>query len=283
MKKAALLSDPNRQEDVLCGLVSVMTREELEESVETLRQAMGRGNTWSQEVWDTVWSQWGKVDPHACLDLAEKGGALFTSNDCRCFMAGWMETDPEGALQWAREPGKDSRGQAAAAYALIQDTGGDLDKVGNAMALFSGEDGTARAGWHDFFDLAIARDTSNSPGVVYESMTPELQAKAWPVVLDRLAYTDPDEAATWLEEHAADPGGVYQWNRFLAVMAIRDPAAMAEWASRLPTVSNSGEPIPGTHPLQIAWSQWVSSDPGAAKAWIESRPDGDPAAGILHR
>lgn len=279
LKKAALLGDPGRQEDVLCGLVSVMTREELALAVETLRQAMGRGNPWSQEVWDTVWSQWGKVDPHACLELAAKGGALFTSNDCRRFMMGWLEVDPEGALRWAREPGKDGRGEAAAAYAIMQSAGGDLDKMQAAMTSISGDAGVVNSCLHDFFDLAISTDATKTPAVLYDTMTPELQAKSWSVVLSRLAYTDPAQAATWLEHHAADPGAQYQWNRMYAEMAMKDPARMVEWACRLPTVSKSGAPIPGVHPVQMALSQWRQSDPEAAAAWIQSRPANDPWAG----
>lgn len=276
LKKAALLSDPDRQEDVLCGLVSVMTREELEEAVVTLRTAMGRGNQWSQEVWDTVWKQWGKVDPQACLALAKKGVALFTPEDCRRFMMGWMEEDPAGAIRWASEPHKDPREAAAAAYAITHSAGGDLDKMQSAIASLSGDPRVVQSCLHDYFDLAISTDTGKTPAALYEQMPANLQAKAWQVVLNRTAYEDRSEAMTWLEQHASDPGAEYRWNRLFGDMSGKDPGGNMEWAMRLPTQSESGTAIPGEHPAVMMMNAWRSYDPAAADAWMQSRPAGDP-------
>jgi len=279
LKKAAFLSDPTKQEDVLCGLVSVMNRKELEETVETLRRAKGRGNRWSQEVWDTIWIQWGKQDPEACLALAKKGGALFTPEDCRVFMSGWMETDPEAALRWANEPGKSRQEAITAAYAITSSAKGDLVKMEAAIAGVSGNPAVISSGLHEYFDLAISTDPSKTPSVIYDGMTPALKQAAWSTVMARLSYTDPQQAAAWLEKHAGDPGGGYQQTqRLVQGMSRKDPAKAMEWASRLPVSSSTGNPISGVHPAEIVMSQWLDSEPGDAQAWIDSRPAGHPFA-----
>ena len=52
LKRATVLADPEKQADILCGLISAMTRDELTEATKTLLEVQRRGNGWSQEVPD---------------------------------------------------------------------------------------------------------------------------------------------------------------------------------------------------------------------------------------
>ncbi len=170
LRKAALLSNPASQEDVFCGLVAVMTREELADAVRILRGSMGRGNQWSQAVWNTVWSQWGKVDPMACLELSKEGATLFSNEDFRGLMAGWLEADRSAAMAWASQPSHDPREAAAAAYAITHAAGGDIKAMEAAIASVANDPATAKSCFHDLFDLAISSDASKSPDTVYDGM-----------------------------------------------------------------------------------------------------------------
>jgi hypothetical protein len=44
LRKAALLADPEKQADILCGLISAMTQDELTETTKVLLDAQRRGN-----------------------------------------------------------------------------------------------------------------------------------------------------------------------------------------------------------------------------------------------
>lgn len=277
MKKAAVLADPGRQAEVLCGLISAMTPDELTETTKALLDAQRRGNGWSQAVWNSLWTRWGNVDPAACLALSAKGAAMNTSEDYRYLMSGWLDTDPQAALAWAMQPGHDSQTAAAAAFAITRSAKGDLKQMESAILAISGNEATAKACLHDYFDLAISSDHPRTPAALYDEIAPSLRAAAWPVVLERLAYTDPQEAAAWLGEHAADPGRDYQVAyRLVESLSRIDPEGTAAWAVGLPLsdISN-GDPLEA-HPARIAITAWLSRDRAAARAWILSQPEGIP-------
>ncbi len=277
MKKAAVLADPGRQAEVLCGLISAMTPDELTETTKALLDAQRRGNGWSQAVWNSLWTRWGNVDPAACLALSAAGRGMNTSEDYRYLMSGWLDTDPQAALAWAMQPGHDPQAAAAAAFAITRSAKGDLKQMESAILAISGNEATAKACLHDYFDLAISSDHPRTPAALYDEIAPSLRAAAWPVVLERLAYTDPQEAANWLGEHAADPGRDYQVAyRLVDSLSRIDPEGTAAWAVGLPlsNISN-GDPLEA-HPARIAITAWLSRDRAAARAWILSQPEGIP-------
>jgi hypothetical protein len=278
LKTASVLGDPEKQADILCGLISAMNEEELLECTRTLLDAQRKGNAWSQEVWNTLWTQWGRVNPEACLALSKTGerypgwnglNGLNTYNDYRCLMAGWLDARPDAAMAWAHEA-KDNRSEAAgAAFAITHSANGDLGKMEAAILAVSSDKLTARACFRDYFDLAVAAEDKPLPSAVYDRLNPALREAAWSETMERMAYTDPREAAAWLTKHAGDPGCDYsELTQFVSSLAGEDPAGTAQWAIALPVVN----PQAG-HPAALAFSRWMQADPAAAGAWLESQPE----------
>ncbi|WP_035603494.1 hypothetical protein [Haloferula sp. BvORR071] len=281
LKKAALLADPEKQADILCGLISAMNENELLESTKTLLDAQRRGNNWSQEVWNTLWTQWGRVNAEACLSLSKKGtpypgwnglDGLNTPNDYRCWMAGWLEAHPEAAMAWAGQAKDNLREATGAAFAITSSANGDLKQMESSMLAIKGDKLTLQACFGDYLDLAISTGDKPQVSAVYEQLDPALRAAAWPAVLERLAYSDPSAAGAWLKEHGKDPG--YDARATLRVVmesAGNDPAGTAKWAIEL-AAPRSDEVGTLPHPGVMAVQRWLGTDPEAAEAWLRTQP-----------
>ena len=259
-----------------------MTREELIEATKVLLAAQHRGNSWSQAVWDTLWTQWGRVNAEACLALSKEKSdsswngfkGLNTPEDYRCLMAGWLETHPDAAMEWARQAKDNLREATGAALAITSSAKGDLKQMESAILSVASDKMTSQACLHDYFDLAASTGDRPLPSAVYERLDPRLRAAAWPVVMERLSYTDPQLAATWLEKHAGDPGCNYgAAHRLVNEMAQNDPAGTAKWAAGLPVLRDENGDSQSPHPAVIAVSQWRRIDRAAADAWVMTQPD----------
>ena len=276
LKKAALLADTGKQSDILCGLISAMTQEELVESTQVLLDAQFHGNAWSQDVWNSLWTQWGRVGAVACLELSQQSSGnktwngfkgLNTTNDYRCLMAGWLETHPEEAMAWAKLDKQDIRSAVGAAYAITSGANGDLKQMEAAILGIAGNKLTAKACFEDYFDLAATSADKPSPTLVYERLAPALQSAAWPTVVERLTQTDTSAAASWLESHADDPGyDARAASGLIWRLVETKPAETVQWAVGLPA---SGDQ---THPAAIAVRGWLQQDPAAANAWLKTQP-----------
>lgn len=297
LKKAAVLGDAAKQADILCGLISVMTEGELLESTKTLLEVQRRGNVWSPAVWDTLWTQWGRVNAEGCLALSKTGegypgwnglNGLNTPNDYRCMMAGWMEANPEAALAWARKPKDNMREATAAAFAITSSAKGDLKQMEAAITAVSADTETTKACLTDYLDLAVSSGDHPSTAAVYDTISPSLKAAAWPMVMERLAYTDPQSAAAWLAKHAADPGSDYRSTyRLVSGLSRSDPEGTAKWAAALPVSESNTDPRDprSIHPAVRAINGWMSRDPVAAEAWVKTLPPTTPWLGqieIIH-
>jgi hypothetical protein len=281
LKKAAILADPEKQADILCGLISVMTQDELTEATKTLLDAQRRGNKWSTETWNTLWTRWGQVNAEACLALSKTGehypgwyglNGLNTTDDYRCLMAGWLEVHPEEAMAWARQAKDDRKEAAAAAFAITSGANGDLKQMESAILSINGDKLTTQACFRDYFDLASSTGDKPLPPAVYDQLDPTLRPAAWPEVLERLAYSDSETAASWLKQHANDPGhddrAIYN---LVGQLAGKDPAGTAKWAIELPiATSNDSGGLP--HPAVRAVGRWLQQDPEAANAWLLTQP-----------
>lgn len=293
LKKAALLADPEKQADILCGLISAMTQDELVESTRALLDAQRKGNNWSQEVWNTLWTQWGRVNAEACLALSKTGerypgwnglNGLNTPNDYRCLMAGWLETHPEAAMAWARQAKDNFREATGAAFAITSSANGDLKKMESAILSISDDKLTTRACFEDYFDLATSTGDKPQPSVVYDRLDPKLRAAAWPVVMERLTVMDSQSAVTWLGQHANDPGCDYSIVSRLAYSLVeKDPAATLEWAAKLPITTLGDAAVNQTfHPAVIAMNRWMRNDSPAATEWLRSQPANAPWVVLFH-
>lgn len=271
--KAATLGDPGRQADILCGLIPAMTKEQMAETTQVLLQAQYRGNGWSQDVWNTLWTTWGKVDPEGCLKMTKERGGLNTGEDYRFLMVGWLETSPQSALKWAKETEHNRQTAAAAAFALMSTTEGDPEKMEQSIAEVTGQPEVAKACLQDYFDLLVAKNGRDAVARTYDTMTPEMRQAAWPVVMYRLSYTGHEEAKAWLEKHAADPGrDYYSTYGMLYKMSQKEPKETLEWAAKLPRQAAGDVDADKQHPGTVSLSYWTRQDPYAAAAWVETQP-----------
>lgn len=284
LKKASVLADPEKQADILVGLISVMTQEELLEGTKALLDAQRRGNEWSQEVWNALWTQWGRVNAEACLALSKTGerhpdwnglNGLNTSNDYRCLMAGWLEAHPEKAMAWAREPKDATREAAGAAFAITSSAQGDLERMHDAILSVSGNELTMQACLQDYFDLANSE--GKRPSEIYEGMDSKLRSAAWPQVMWRLSQGDVATAAEFFAKHGNDPGRNEEASYSLVgALAEKDPEATVNWAIGLSFPSSEVSESYYGHPAAFAIVRWMNQDPVAAQEWLRSQPSDSP-------
>ena len=282
LKKAATLSDADRQAAILCGLIPAMSAEELTESTDVLIKAQGRGNAWSQEVWNELWLQWGRLDPEGCLARAGYGKGLVTGEDYRLLMAGWLETSPNSAVEWAKANSAQATSQMseAIAFALMREAGGDVKKMEQAILSVAGNTKLARTCLQEYFDLLPGASAGGKAlPDAYAGMSADLRAAAWPVVMYRMSYADRDQAKAWLEQQAGDPGRDYNSTYgMLWGMSQKDPKDTAEWASRLPKQAPGDVDAERQHPATVSLSYWMQRDPQAAAAWVSTQPPDSPWA-----
>ncbi|MES2658729.1 MAG: hypothetical protein V4689_08925 [Verrucomicrobiota bacterium] len=278
LKKAALLADPEKQADILCGLISAMTQDELVESTRSLLDAQRKGNAWSQEVWNALWTQWGRVNPEACLALSKTGerypgwnglNGLNTYNDYRCLMAGWLEVHPEKAMDWAKQPKDNMREAMGSAFAITSSANGDLKQMEAAILSMSGDDMTMKACFNDYFDLA--NSNGEKPAALYERMDAKLREAAWTETIERLSQGNLDEAASWYAKHGSDPGSDSQGAANLIVrLSEKDPAGTLKWASDLPA-HTGGPDGRAFYPAEVAFALWRERDRDAANEWLNKQ------------
>ncbi|MDB6078598.1 MAG: hypothetical protein JWO82_2345, partial [Akkermansiaceae bacterium] len=268
IEKGALVYDSGKQADLLCGVIATLTKDDIGQAVGLLAAAQDRGNFCSQAVWDAIWTQWGRVDPEGVLKVFNDKPVGKSRADDRHLMAGWWETDPAGALAWAQEPKQTQHDAVAASLALTNSAGGDPKKLEQIMLGMPAGDARLKECLRDYLDLAsMTPESAATPAQTYDQLPAGLRDTAWPVILQRMSYTDPDGAAAWLSQHATD--AVYDPQASFQVvqrMTSQNPKAALELAVSLPqsddTVNLTG----------FAISRWASSDRNAAVAWLEAQP-----------
>jgi len=277
LKKGALVYDGGKQAELLCGLIGALTMDEMRQAMDILAQTQDGGNAFAQAVWDSLWTQWGRVDPVECMHYLNETSGSKSRSDARHVMQGWLEADPDAALAWASAPKESRLDAAAAAMAMTWNSGGDSEVLKKAILARPPGDLAASDSLWDYFDLASLTAESPTAGQIYDELPPALREAAWAVTLRRLTYTDSQSAKEWLEQHAGDPGRNFQEaNRLVFELAAKDPEGTANWAAGLPA-SRADE---SSHPAITAINRWLQSDPVAARAWIESLPDDSPWAGM---
>src|SRR5690606_20328861 len=118
LTNGAWVGDYGNQAAMLCGLISVLTVDEIREAADILDRIQSQGNSQAPEVWQTLWQQWGRLDPEGCFKFFGSSAVARSPVDARNVMAGWLDTHAAAALSWAWEPGKSSLQAAAAALAI---------------------------------------------------------------------------------------------------------------------------------------------------------------------
>lgn len=274
LSKGALIFDGSKQADMLCGLLSAMTKEEMRQAMDKLAAAQDGGNACAQAVWDTLWTQWGRVDPIGCMEYFAAHPDSKSRSDARFMMQGWLEIDPDAALAWAKEPRESRLESAAAAMAITWNSSGDPKRLEAALLALPGDSPVTKECLLDYFDLASLDKDSPTAADIHDELPASLQEAAWPVTLQRLSYTDPQAAKIWLEQHAGDPGQSYEKVGDLVMEFSRqDLEGTAKWAVGLPP--SKGE---HAHPAAYAIGAWMRQDPAAADAWLATLPPDSPWA-----
>ena len=269
LTNGAWAGDHGNQEAMLCGLISVLTRDEIHRAADILGSIQDQGNSQAPAVWQTLWQQWGRLDPEGCLKFFGADAVSKSTVDARNVMVGWLETNADAAVAWAWKPGKSPLESAAAALAISSSVNGDLKQLEASILKLPGGEGTARACMEDYFDLATLKGQDRTAATVYDELPPALRPAGWIVAAKRLGYGDSAVAKEWVTRHAHDPGRNYAGlSDLFNSLAYADPAATVLWATQLPYSPDIDRIHPAHHPL-IGWRQ---RDPEAAAEWMKSQP-----------
>jgi len=288
LEAGATTGDGPNQIAILTGVIAALSKDELAEATRIFEGVQNRGNGQPKAVWESLWKQWGTLDPIGGLALFKPepgppGGGWFyneaagihSGSSARCLMSAWLETDSGAALAWARQPQDTPQKAAAAALAMVHEAGGDAKLLEAAMRGLPADGSTLKACMKDYIDLASVGSAEGDASSTYEKLPQGLRQVAWPVVMKRLVLQDPVAAGAWLREHANEPGCDYDAaGPAISELAERDPAATVAWTSKLPApVQAAGDDSP-RHPADIAIHKWVEEDPAVAKAWLRGQsPD----------
>jgi hypothetical protein len=269
LANGALVGDYGNQEAMLCGLISVLTREEIHAAADVLGGIQDQGNSQAPEVWKSLWQQWGRMDPEGCLAFFGPDAVSKSPIDARNVMTGWLETDAAAALTWARKPGKAPLEAAAAALAISRSANGDLKQLESAILKLPADDATSKACLEDYFDLASLAGKDQTAATIYQQIPAALRPAAWTVAARRIGYGDSAAAKAWLSQHAADPGRNYDGvSDLFNTLTSEDPAGTARWAAQLPYSAASDR----VHPAALPVMRWRQRDPAAAAAWLKTQP-----------
>ncbi|YCM42883.1 hypothetical protein V2O64_16360 [Verrucomicrobiaceae bacterium 227] len=267
LQRGALIYDDIKQADYLMGLISTLNAEEFAAARKYLGRAQSRGNISATSVWDALWKQAGRVAP---LETLGDFGKYKSRKDARRVMEGWYETHPAAALAWAQNPPESDEIHyiQTAAYALTLGADGDSEKLLQTLTETKLHESVSREILLDYFDLVEVSGGSGGAAAVYDELPASLKPDAWAVALQRISYTDKEQALEWLADHAGDAGSDYgRTTRLIGEMAEKDPAKMTIWAAELPASSSDG-----IHPVEVTFGQWKRQDPAAAEAWLNSVP-----------
>lgn len=269
LANGAWAADYGNQEAMLCGLISVLTKDEIQEAANLLGSIQDQGSSQAPAVWQSLWQQWGRLDPEGCLKFFGPDAVSKSTVDARNVMTGWLEMNADAALAWAWKPGKSELEAAAAALAISRSVNGNLDQLESAILKLPGNEATSRACLEDYFDLATLKGADRTAATVYDELPPALRPAGWIVAAKRMGYGDSSVAKEWVTRHAHDPGRNYAGlSDLFNSLAYADPAATVVWASQLPYSPEIDRIHPAYHPL-IGWRQ---RDPEAAAEWMKSQP-----------
>lgn len=269
LANGAWAGDYGNQEAMLCGLISVLTREEIRQAADILGSIQDQGNSQAPEVWKSLWQQWGRLDPEGCLKFFGPDAVAKSPVDARNVMTGWLEVNADAALAWARKPGKSPLEAAAAALAISRSVNGDLKQLETAILKLPEGEETSKVCLEDYFDLATLAGDDQTAATVYDGLPSELRPAAWAVAAKRIGYADSATAKAWVTQHASDPGRNYGGiSDLFSTLMHEDPAGTVRWAAQLPYSAES-DPV---HPAFYPVLRWEQSDPVAAAEWLKTQP-----------
>ena len=250
---------------LMSGVIAALTQDEIGPATEILGGIQDRGNFQTQEVWSALWTQWGRVNPTKALEFFAQENSGKSKSDARNMMTGWLETDPQEAFAWAKQPKSSNLEAMAAALAITWNANGDPKRMEASILSLPADspeyEMTRAACLQDYYDLVSMSGQGQGAAETYDQLPAALRSTAWPVTLERMILQDPQAAAEWVTSHISDPGRDYGLTISLASqMASSDPVAAIAWATRLP----------GEDPVHSAFGTWMQQDSEAALAWLRA-------------
>jgi len=258
------------QAALMCGVIAALTEDEIGPATQILGGIQDRGNFQTQEVWDALWTQWGRVNPTKALEFFANDDSGKSKGDARHMMTGWLEADPLAAFTWAKQPKQSGLEAAAAALAITRNANGDPKRMEASILALPADEITRSACLQDYFDLASMAGEGLGAAETYDQLPSALRSAGWPVTMQRMIHQDPQAAAEWLATHSGDAGRNYQIaHEMVGEMVSRNPAATLTWAMKLPGLYDTSS-TRQVHPAEIAISQWLEVDRPAATAWLQS-------------
>jgi hypothetical protein len=271
--KAAVVSNHGDQVDKMLAVIAALQPGEMKDAVNLIGNAQTNGNYQAPQVWTALWYQWGKVDPLECFARFRAIPSGKGPGDARNTMRGWLESDPQAALAWAKQPDRTPLEASAAAMALAHAADGDPAKL--QADLQSMPEGPSRKlGVRELYDMEVMKDGGRGAAQIYDSFPETMKADAWGPTAKLLATTDQAAAKDWVTQHAGEPGTDYLTTiPMVRSLAKKDPEGTAKWALNLPANEISPDKIEGPpHPVIEATFQWIQQDATAAETWLRGLP-----------
>jgi hypothetical protein len=272
--KAAVVSNNGDHVEKMLAVIAALQPGEMKDAVNLIGNAQTNGNFQAPQVWTAMWYQWGKVDPLECFARFRAIPSGKGPGDARNTMRGWLETDPQAALAWAKQPDRTPLEASAAAMALAHAANGDPSKL--QADLQSMPEGNARKlGIRELYDMEVMKDGGRGAAQIYDSFPESMKADAWGPTAKLLATTDQAAAKEWVTQHAGEPGTDYLTTLpMVRSLAKKDPEGTAKWALNLPANDISPDKMDGPpHPVIEATFQWVQQDAAAAETWLRGLPE----------
>ncbi|WP_193213101.1 hypothetical protein [Luteolibacter marinus] len=190
----AQIYNSSNQIAFLTGVIGALTADEIPRALESLGGMQDRGNGITQQVWDSLWRQWGRVDPEGGLRRFGPGTSFTNHADARNMMEGWLETDAAAALAWAREPKQSPMQVSAAARAITSATYGDLERMRTDIAALPEEAlDTREQCLKEYFDMALLSEEDRTIASICEDLPESLQEMGRREAQRRMAMVSPDE------------------------------------------------------------------------------------------
>jgi hypothetical protein len=228
-------------------------------------------NRENEEYFRLFMHAWGQIDGKAALDFA------FNSDDPRRFvgaagsaMSSWAATDPNAALDYLENGEFDDRARGYMRDSLVRGwAGSDLYGASSYVSTLGEGDQRNRLS-QMLVDQYLEQDgpagamrwaedvARNAPDDQYRSVVMNR-------VADRIAQSDPETAANWVDQELAS-GAIS--SRTLGEIASewgeRDPVMAASWLeSHFDDQRVNGDVVAGLA------RQWAREDPVAAAGWVD--------------
>ena len=90
LEQGVLLVDWGNQAAVLCGLIGGLHKNELADATKILLDALQTGNGQPDVVWQSLWQQWGRLDPEGAFSRFADFNPGDSDNCARNIMSGWL-------------------------------------------------------------------------------------------------------------------------------------------------------------------------------------------------